>query len=68
MAISKKSSSAELDDNKQYSVTLTAAIRVGRAIIRPKDGVILKGKVIKELPDGTATDIHEVANGPDQSA
>lgn len=45
----------DLNDDQQYSVTLTRPIPIGRSWARPGAGVTLKGKVIKENADGIDT-------------
>lgn len=47
-----KSRKPALGDDTQYEVKLVKAVKYGRTWLRPSsEGVILKGKVIKELGD-----------------
>ena len=43
-----------IDDEKQYAVTLTKPIKVGRTWARPGHDPVLKGKIIKENADAVS--------------
>lgn len=67
MATRKKTAAPNFDveDEVEYHVTLNKPYQVGRLWLRPGNGpVTVKGRIIKEMPDGIAADVQAVTSQP----